>query len=101
MYAEQAKWVESLSESLAFVPLAVETTTWVSHQTGIFLHLSTLPLLVELDMMKISTSLLGNKKRKVDFKDGCPCILNLTFPGHGKVAFFLTFRRHSRLVRVR
>lgn len=62
MYAEQARWVESLSESLAFVPLAVETTTWVSHQTGFFLHLSTLPLLVELDMMKISTSLLGNKK---------------------------------------
>ena len=69
MYAEQAKWVESLSESLAFVPLAVETTTWVSHQTGIFLHLSTLPLLVELDMMKISTSLLGNKKRKVDYEE--------------------------------
>ena len=62
MYAEQARWVESLSESLAFVPLAVETTTWVSHQTGVFLHLSTLPLLVELDMMKISTLLLGNKK---------------------------------------
>ena len=47
MYAEQARWVESLSESLAFVPLAVETTTWVSHQTGFFLHLSTFPLLVE------------------------------------------------------
>ena len=101
MCTEQARWVESLSEGLAFVPLAVETTTCMSHQTGVFLHLSTLLLPVELEMMKISTSLLGNKKRKVSFKDGCPCILNLTFRGHGKFAFFLTFKRHSRLVRVR